>query len=81
MVLNLGGGYQDFLRLARELSLPDAEQWVLGRPAVHPMTELADYYRASDALAQGSLDEGAGMTPLEALACAVPAAFALRSVD
>ncbi|MBV9769061.1 MAG: glycosyltransferase family 4 protein [Bryobacterales bacterium] len=73
VVLNLGGGYQDFLRLARELSLSDAEQWVLGRPAVHPMQGLADYYRASDALAQGSLDEGAGMTPLEALACAVPA--------
>jgi glycosyltransferase involved in cell wall biosynthesis len=72
IVLNLGGGYQDFLRLARQLSLPDAEQWVLGRPAVHPMTELADYYRASDCLAQGSLDEGAGMTTLESLACGVP---------
>jgi glycosyltransferase involved in cell wall biosynthesis len=72
VVLNLGGGYQAFLRLAQELSLPNAAEWVLGRPAAHPMTELADYYRASDALAQGSLDEGAGMTTLEALACAVP---------
>jgi glycosyltransferase involved in cell wall biosynthesis len=73
VVLNLGGGYKDFLRLAQELSLRNAADWVLGRPAAHPMTELADYYRASDALAQGSLDEGAGMTPLEALACGVPA--------
>jgi glycosyltransferase involved in cell wall biosynthesis len=72
VVLNLGGGYQDFLRLATQLSLPDADQWVLGRPAAHPMTELADYYRTADVLSQASLDEGAGMTTLEALACGVP---------
>jgi glycosyltransferase involved in cell wall biosynthesis len=72
VVLNLGGGYRDFLRLAKQLSLPDADQWVLGRPAAHPMTELADYYRAADVLSQASLDEGAGMTTLEALACGVP---------
>jgi glycosyltransferase involved in cell wall biosynthesis len=72
IVMNLGGGYRDFLRLANELSLPDASSWVLGRPAAHPMTELADYDRASDVLAQASLEEGAAMTTLEALACAVP---------
>ena len=72
IVLNLGGGYQEFLRLAKDLSLPDADNWVLGRPAAHPMTELADYYRAADAVAQGSLDEGAGMTTMESLACGVP---------
>ena len=72
IVLNLGGGYQEFLQVAKDLSLPDAQAWVLGRPAAHPMTELADYYRASDVVAQGSLDEGAGMTTLEALACGVP---------
>ncbi len=72
VILNLGGGYQDFMRLAEELSFPDAHDWVLGRPAAHPMTELAAYYRASDALVQGSLEEGAAMTTLEALACAVP---------
>jgi glycosyltransferase involved in cell wall biosynthesis len=72
VVLNLGGGYQDFLHLAQQLSLPDADQWVLGRPAAHPMIELADYYRTADVLAQASLDEGAGMTTLEALACGVP---------
>jgi glycosyltransferase involved in cell wall biosynthesis len=72
IVLNLGGGYQEFLQVANDLSLPDAQAWVLGRPAAHPMTELADYYRASDVVAQGSLDEGAGMTTMEALACGVP---------
>lgn len=71
-VLNLGGGFKDFVQLANDLSLPDAGQWVLGRPAAHPMTELADYFRASDVLAQASLDEGAGMTTLEALACGTP---------
>ena len=73
MLINLGGGYRDFLDLAKTLSLDGAERWLLGRPAAHPMTELADYYRAADALAQASLDEGAGMTPLEALACGLPA--------
>ena len=36
------------------------------------MKELADYYRAADALVQGSLEEGLGLSPLEALACEVP---------
>jgi glycosyltransferase involved in cell wall biosynthesis len=39
---------------------------------VHPITELADYMRAADALVQGSLEEGLGLSPLEALACEVP---------
>jgi glycosyltransferase involved in cell wall biosynthesis len=72
-LINVGGGYQDFLDLATRLSLPDVEQWVLGRPAAHPMKELAEYYQAADALAQASLEEGAGMAPLEALACGTPA--------
>lgn len=72
-VLNLGGGYQDFLAVARRLNLPSVAEWVLGREAAHPMGELASYYRAADCLAQASLEEGAGMAPLEALACGVPA--------
>jgi glycosyltransferase involved in cell wall biosynthesis len=72
VVLNLGGGYQDFLRLAEDMALPGAKEWVLGRPAAHPMSELADYYRAADVVAQASLDEGAGMTTMEAVACGVP---------
>jgi glycosyltransferase involved in cell wall biosynthesis len=36
------------------------------------MHELADYIRAADALVQGSLEEGLGLSPLEALACEVP---------
>jgi glycosyltransferase involved in cell wall biosynthesis len=72
VVLNLGGGYRDFLRLAKDLALPDTENWVLGRPAVHPMRELADYFRTADVLAMASLAEGSGISPLEALACGTP---------
>ncbi|RPH64296.1 MAG: glycosyltransferase, partial [Acidobacteria bacterium] len=41
-------------------------------PAVHPMKELSDYLCASDVLAQASLAEGLGLSPLEALACETP---------
>ena len=73
-VLNLGGGHQAFLDLARGMALPEVDAWVSARPAVHPMHGLADYYRAADALAQASLAEGLGLAPLEALACGVPVA-------
>jgi D-inositol-3-phosphate glycosyltransferase len=72
ILLNLGGGYKQFLDLANTLGLPDASQWVLGRPAVHPMKELADYFRAADAMALASLAEGAAYSTLEALACETP---------
>lgn len=72
MVLNLGGGYKDFLTLARSMGLPDVERWVIGRPAAHPMTEVADYFRAADAVALASLAEGAAYSTLEALSCGTP---------
>jgi D-inositol-3-phosphate glycosyltransferase len=72
VVLNLGGGYQEFLQLARDLALPDVQSWVLGGPAAHPMRELADIYRAADVVAQASLEEGLGLSPLEALASGTP---------
>jgi glycosyltransferase involved in cell wall biosynthesis len=72
VVLNLGGGYKDFLGLARSMSLPEADQWVLGGPAAHPMTELADIFQAVDVVAQASLEEGLGLSPLEGLACGTP---------
>jgi glycosyltransferase involved in cell wall biosynthesis len=72
ILLNLGGGYQEFLALAGLLGIADAGSWVLGRPAVHPMQELPDYLRAADVLVQGSLEEGLGLSPLEALACETP---------
>lgn len=72
VVMNLGGGFREFLSLARELGLPDSDQWVIGRPAAHPITEVADYFRAADAVAQASLAEGLGLSPLEALACGTP---------
>ena len=72
VVLNLGGGYREFQALAGRMGMSGAESWVLGRPAAHPMKELAEYYRAADLLVQGSLEEGLGFSPLEALACELP---------
>lgn len=73
VLLNLGGGYEKFLQLARDLTGENPEEWVCGRKAAHPMTELAEYYQAADCVAQASLAEGLGLSPLEALACGVPA--------
>jgi hypothetical protein len=72
VLLNLGGGYQRFIDLASAIGIRDASNWIMGRPAVHPMRELADYFRAADVLVQGSLEEGLGLSPLEALACETP---------
>lgn len=72
VLLNLSGGYREFVDLAGRLGLPGADSWVIGRPAAHPMHELADYFRAADVVAQASLAEGLGLSPLEALACGTP---------
>jgi glycosyltransferase involved in cell wall biosynthesis len=72
VLLNLGGGYRHFLALADRLGLPDPASWILGRPAVHPMTEVADFFRAADVVAQASLAEGLGLSTLEALASGTP---------
>ena len=60
VLLNLGGGHREFLALPARLGIDDASSWLLARPAVHPMKDLADYFRAADALAMASLAEGAG---------------------
>lgn len=72
VLLNLGGGFKEFLKLARDLGLSDAHEWVIGRPAVHPMQDLCQYFQAADLVVQASLAEGSGMSPLEALACGTP---------
>ena len=72
VLLNLSGGYRDFLATAERMELDGAGQWIIGRPAAHPMVELADYFRAADAVVQPSLAEGLGLSPLEALACGIP---------
>jgi glycosyltransferase involved in cell wall biosynthesis len=73
LVINLGGGFQDFLSLARALDLPRVDEWVIARPAVHPMKDLCEYVQAADLVVQASLAEGGGMSPLEAVACGTPA--------
>lgn len=72
VVLNLGGGYRDFLNLARELGYTDAEEWIIGRPAVHPMKNLSEYFQLADVLVQSSLAEGAAFSTLEGLAAGTP---------
>lgn len=72
VLINLGGGYQDFIKLAKELNLSDSEEWVIGRPAAHPMLDVADYFRAADVMALASLAEGAAYSTLEALSCGTP---------
>jgi glycosyltransferase involved in cell wall biosynthesis len=71
-VLNLGGEFQRFLDLSRTMALPQSTEWILGRPAAHPMNDLAKYYQAADAVALASLAEGAAFSTLEALACGTP---------
>jgi len=72
IVLNLGGGYQEFLKLARTLELPQVNYWVIGGPALHPMKEVADVFRSADIMAMASLAEGAAFSTLEALSCGTP---------
>ncbi len=72
VVLNLGGGYREFIDLAQTIQLGDISQWVIGRPAVHPISEVPDYFRAADAAVLASLAEGAAYSTLEALACTTP---------
>lgn len=72
VLMNLSGGYREFLSLASTLDGTDATSWVIARPAAHPMTELADYFRAADCTVQASLAEGLGLSPLESLSCGVP---------
>lgn len=72
VVMNLSGGFREFLALARGLDAADGSNWVIGREAVHPMTALADYFRAADCTVQASFAEGLGLSPLESLACGVP---------
>jgi glycosyltransferase involved in cell wall biosynthesis len=72
VLVNLGGGWREFLDLARKLGVPKPDDWLIGRPAVHPMTAVFEYFRAVDAVAMASLAEGAAYSTLEALACGTP---------
>ncbi len=71
VLLNLGGGYREFLALPARLGIGNADRWILGRPAVHPGRELADYFRAADVSRLRRWLRVRVLT-LEALACATP---------
>ena len=42
VIVNLGGGFHEFLQRANDLGLPNTEDWMIGRPAVHPMHDLCE---------------------------------------
>jgi glycosyltransferase involved in cell wall biosynthesis len=72
VLVNLGGGFKDFVACARDLGYTDIAEWLIGRPAVHPMGDLCEYFQTADAVIQSSLAEGAAFSTLEALACGTP---------
>jgi len=72
VLINLSGGYREFLALARSLGVPTGADWIIGRPAADPRTEVAGYFQAADAAVLASLAEGAAFSTLEALACGTP---------
>jgi glycosyltransferase involved in cell wall biosynthesis len=45
---------------------------MIGRPPVHPMQDLCEYFQSADLVIQSSLAEGAAFSTLEALACETP---------
>lgn len=71
-LLNLSGNHAEMTNLAKNLNLENFAEWLITRPAVDPTKELAEYYQASDLVIQASLEEGLGLSPLEALACEIP---------
>ena len=72
VVINLGGGFQDFLDSPAPSVCGTCDELGHRRPAVHPMKDLCEYMQAADLVVQASLAEGGGMSPLEALACGTP---------
>ncbi len=72
VLINLSGGYRDFLALAASVGIPRDADWILARPAVDPRTEVAHYFQAANACVLASLAEGAAFSTLEALACGTP---------
>ena len=58
VVLNLGGGYEKFLSLASDMGFSDAASWIIGRPAVHPMKNLCEFFQSADVVIESSLRKG-----------------------
>ncbi len=71
-LVNTGGGWKDFLALVERQGVERDAPWIIARPALHPMREVSDYFRAADVAVLASLAEGAAFSTLEALACGTP---------
>lgn len=72
VIVNLGGGFTSFLQRAKDIGMSNTDAWMIGRPAVHPMKDLCEYFQAADVVIQSSLAEGAAFSTLEALGCGTP---------
>ncbi len=72
VLMNLSGGHEKMRELAKELGLRGDENWLITKPPAHPMKDLPRYYQASDLVIQASLEEGLGLSPLEAMTCEIP---------
>ena len=83
VVLNLGGGYKEFLELAAPAATsPDADRWVIGRPAAAPDDRnWPDYYRAPTSWPRRPWPRRLGLAPLEAWRCGVPVVACRRRRD
>jgi glycosyltransferase involved in cell wall biosynthesis len=68
-LMNTSGGYREFLDEARALGVDNR---VIAQQARHPFLGLPEFYQAADVCIQASLEEGLGISPLEALACGIP---------
>jgi glycosyltransferase involved in cell wall biosynthesis len=69
-LLHRSGGYAAFRREAERIGVAHR---VIATDAVHPHHELPMDYQASDICVQASREEGLGFSPIEAMACGVPA--------
>jgi glycosyltransferase involved in cell wall biosynthesis len=69
-LLHYSGGHRGFVSDAERYGLADR---VIAGDALHPHDALPAAYQASDLCVQASRAEGLGFSPLEALACGVPA--------
>jgi len=72
ILINLSGDYEKFIHAANSFGLEDSKDWIIGKPAVHPIYDVPDFFRLADAVTMASLQEGACLSTLESLASGTP---------